>query len=255
MMAWAPFVFIGADSNGTAIIQCCWGGTSLASPLWAGYSRVLAAASDNARLGLLNVAIYKIANAGLAADGIEDVVSGNNSYNGVTGYTAGPGYDQVTGWGSVDMTQFASAFTGGPPPTPTASATATPTATATASATPSAIATQTPVPSALTVAPTTVKFGRVALDATSDVQMVTLSHQNGSKAAPITLDQWNPTGDFSVARGLTTCAPDMTLRPGQKCKIALTFNPTLAGARSGTLTIQDNASNNRQVVQLKGTGK
>jgi hypothetical protein len=47
----------------------------------------------------------------------------------------------------------------------------------------------------------------------------------------------------------------MTLRPGQKCKIGVTLKPTLAGALSGTLTIQDNARNNRQVVQLKGTGK
>ena len=93
MIAWAPYVFIGADDDGTAIIQCCWGGTSLASPLWAGYSRVLAQASSNARLGLLNPTIYNIANAGLAADGgIEDVLSGNNTYNGVTGYAAGPGY-------------------------------------------------------------------------------------------------------------------------------------------------------------------
>jgi subtilase family serine protease len=392
MIAWAPYVFIGADDNGTAIIQCCWGGTSLATPLWAGYSRILGVASDNPRLGLLNVAIYKIANAGLAVSGIEDVVSGNNTYNGVTGYTAGPGYDQVTGWGSVDMTQFANAFTGGPQPTATASssptpsatatrtatatstltptatasattrgtvtatptstgtatairtatatvtstATATPTATtiqtaqpsptatgtaatatatstpttaatstathtptatasstvtstptrtatatatatptsaptltptatatstatqtatATASQTPSATPTQTPVPPALTVAPTKLKFGKVAIGATSSVQMVTLSNKSGSKAAPITLNEWNPTGDFSVSQGVTTCAPGTTLRPGQKCKIGLTFKPTLAGARSGTLTIEDNAHNNQQVIQLKGTGK
>ena len=144
MMAWAPYVFIGADNDGTAIIQCCWGGTSLASPLWAGYSRVLAVASDNTRLGLLNPMIYNVANAGLPADGgIEDVLSGNNSDNGVTGYSAGPGYDQVTGLGSVDMAAFAAAFASGPYPTPTAST--TPTATRTATATPSATGTSTGV--------------------------------------------------------------------------------------------------------------
>src|ERR1700691_1402208 len=153
MIAWAPYVFIGADNGGTAIIQCCWGGTSLATPLWAGYSRILGAASDNARLGLLNVPIYKIANTGLAVNGIEDVVSGNNNYNGVTGYTAGPGYDQVTGWGSVDMTQFASAFTSGTHPTPTTSASATPTPSATATAT--STRTPTPTASATTKAPVT----------------------------------------------------------------------------------------------------
>src|SRR5271163_4511904 len=145
MMAWAPYVFIGADNNGTAFIQCCWGGTSLASPLWAGYSRVLAVASDNARLGLLNPMIYNVANAGLPEDGgIEDVLNGNNTYNGVTGYAAGPGYDQITGWGSVDMGEFATAFASGPHPTATAST--TPTATRTATATPTATGTSTGIP-------------------------------------------------------------------------------------------------------------
>ena len=33
----------------------------------------------------------------------------------MTGYDAGPGYDQMTGWGSVDIAEFAQAF-GGPLP-------------------------------------------------------------------------------------------------------------------------------------------
>src|SRR6516162_3079917 len=45
-----------------------------------------------------------LATKGLLTNGIEDVASGNNSYNNVTGYNAGAGYDLVTGWGSVDMT-------------------------------------------------------------------------------------------------------------------------------------------------------
>ena len=53
-----------------------------------------------ARLGLLNPTIYSLANTGLLANGIEDVTSGNNSYNGVTGYNAGAGYDLVTGRGT-----------------------------------------------------------------------------------------------------------------------------------------------------------
>ena len=59
-----------------------------------------------------------MAKAGLLTNGIEDVTSGNNSYNGVTGYNAGAGYDLATGWGSVDMTAFASAYNGTPQPSP-----------------------------------------------------------------------------------------------------------------------------------------
>ena len=34
----------------------------------------------------------------------------------------------------------------------------------------------------------------------------------------------------------------------------MTFTPTIAGQRSGTLTIADNASNSPQTVSLTGTG-
>ncbi len=309
MISAAPWVFIGADNGGSAIIQCCWGGTSLSSPLWAGYSRVLAAGSGNARLGLLNPSIYSIANAGEAAGGLEDVVSGNNSYNGVIGYTTGPGYDQVTGWGSVDMNKFASAFIS--PPTPTASptptrsatptatstptrtstpsptaratatATATGTATATASrtatvtatrtatatatttatatptvtATPTPTAVMTPVPSALKFDPGKIKFGKVVTGASSNVHTITLSNPNKKKSMPITLEGWTFTSDFTLYPAGTTCTSSTVLNPGQKCTISLLFNPTATGEQSGTLTIQDNASNNQQVIKLKGTGK
>jgi len=146
MIAWAPYVFIGADSSGTAIIQCCWGGTSLSAPLWAGYTRVIAGKVGTARLGLINPTVYTLANAGAAANGLIDVASGNNSYNGVTGYNAGAGYDLVTGWGSPDMTKFANAYSGAPQPSPTLTPTptVTPTKTATATRTPTPTATATP---------------------------------------------------------------------------------------------------------------
>jgi hypothetical protein len=110
MIAWSPGVFVGADSSGTAVIQCCWGGTSLAAPLWAGYSRAIAKQQNATRLGLIDPMLYSLAQASLSANGIEDVTSGNNSYNGVTGFNAGVGYDQVSGWGSVDMNAFAMAM-------------------------------------------------------------------------------------------------------------------------------------------------
>ena len=347
MIAWAPYVFIGADSGGEPIIQCCWGGTSLSSPLWAGYSRELAVASGSTRLGLLNPTIYNIANAGVADYGIEDVVSGSNTYNSVTGYTAGPGYDQVTGWGSVNMNEFASAFSNATNPSPTSTAsssstpsrtptptatstrtatatatrtatatatrtatatstatsaassttTATATATATRTATPTATATatgtatrtatatatgtstatgaptltptptrtatatatptatSTPVPSALQFNPATVKFGKVQTGQMSGVQTVTLSNPQKKNSGPITLQGWTPTGDFSVSQVATTCSSAMVLSPGESCTLGVAFQPTQSGSLSGKLTIQDNASNNEQVIHLKGTGK
>ncbi len=72
------------------------GGTSASSPQWAG----LVAIADQMAgkpLGLLNPAIYQ-----LAGKGFHDITSGNNTFDGVTGYQAGPGWDLATGWGTPD---------------------------------------------------------------------------------------------------------------------------------------------------------
>jgi len=40
--------------------------------------------------------------------GFKDIVQGNNSFDGVGGYSARPGWDACTGWGSVNASQFIS---------------------------------------------------------------------------------------------------------------------------------------------------
>jgi subtilase family serine protease len=78
-------------------------GTSAATPLWAG---VIALADQEVgqHLGFVNPAIYAIARGPAYRQAFHDVVTGDNSVlwpTGVpTGYTAGPGWDPVTGWGS-----------------------------------------------------------------------------------------------------------------------------------------------------------
>jgi PKD repeat protein len=69
------------------------GGTSASTPIWAG---IAAIADQNAHqsLGLLNPSLYAIASGSGYARDFHDVVSGNN------GYSAGPGWDPVTGLGS-----------------------------------------------------------------------------------------------------------------------------------------------------------
>lgn len=79
------------------------GGTSEATPEFAG----LVAIADQVAgkgLGDLNAALYAMETA--QATGIVDVTSGNNSFNGVTGYTAVPGYDMASGIGTVDGAHF-----------------------------------------------------------------------------------------------------------------------------------------------------
>lgn len=76
------------------------GGTSLSAPIWAGMATIINANRVNAglpRLGFFNTALYKIAKT---EKKFHDITQGNN---GSPGYTAGKGYDNDTGFGSIDL--------------------------------------------------------------------------------------------------------------------------------------------------------
>jgi subtilase family serine protease len=75
------------------------GGTSGAAPLWAAFA-VLQNQVHGGGLGNLNPKFYSIGNGSSYGTGFHDVTTGNNTLHGTTGFTAGTGYDQVTGWGS-----------------------------------------------------------------------------------------------------------------------------------------------------------
>jgi kumamolisin len=79
------------------------GGTSLSAPIWAGMATVINSNRVNAglpRLGFFNPVLYKLAKK---EKKFHDITSGNN---GNPGYTAGPGYDNDTGFGSVDLNKL-----------------------------------------------------------------------------------------------------------------------------------------------------
>ncbi len=93
-----------------------FGGTSEATPIFSG---IVALADQVAghRLGLLNPALYQLGARGQASQfalktGIVDVATGNNSFAGVTGFNAGPGYDLASGWGTIDAGRFVRALAG-----------------------------------------------------------------------------------------------------------------------------------------------
>ncbi len=78
------------------------GGTSGGTPQWAG----IAALADQAarhRLGSLNKSLYRIARSGAYHLAFHDITSGNNTFMGVAGFSAGPGWDPVTGLGSPNV--------------------------------------------------------------------------------------------------------------------------------------------------------
>jgi subtilase family serine protease len=72
------------------------GGTSIATPQWAGLVAIADQMAGKS-LGFLNPALYQ-----LAGRGFHDIVRGNISAPGVSGFQAGPGWDMATGWGTPD---------------------------------------------------------------------------------------------------------------------------------------------------------
>ncbi|MFJ9619248.1 S53 family peptidase [Streptomyces noursei] len=88
------------------------GGTSESAPLFSGIV-ALADQAAGRRLGNINDALYTLykRSAHDKSTGIVDVNDGtNNSYEGVTGYTAVNGYDMATGVGTVDAARFVPAL-------------------------------------------------------------------------------------------------------------------------------------------------
>ena len=87
------------------------GGTSEATPEFAGIV-ALADQAAGRRLGDINPSLYLLGALSKHASwtGIVDVTSGNITFGGVTGYTASPGYDLASGWGTIDAAKFVHAI-------------------------------------------------------------------------------------------------------------------------------------------------
>jgi subtilase family serine protease len=79
-----------------------FGGTSAGAPQWSG----IIADLDQARgrpFGFLNRRLYRLGAAGALNTLFHDVTTGDNSFNGVPGYPATPGFDLSTGWGTPNF--------------------------------------------------------------------------------------------------------------------------------------------------------
>ncbi|WP_035846650.1 S53 family peptidase [Kitasatospora azatica] len=110
-----PDVSAVADpASGWAIYtQGAWyefGGTSAAAPNWAAFAAVYnseAKAKGKPGFGYANSRIYSLASSSSYSTAFHDVKSGSNG-----AYSAGTGYDKVTGWGSYNGANFLKASLG-----------------------------------------------------------------------------------------------------------------------------------------------
>jgi subtilase family serine protease len=102
------------------------GGTSAGAPTFAGILALINQATSSNGLGNVNPMLYSL--HATAANAFHDITSGTNKVpctagtvncpSGTTsiGFTAGPGYDQVTGLGSLDGSKLITAWLAAAPP-------------------------------------------------------------------------------------------------------------------------------------------
>jgi kumamolisin len=211
--------YVCADQDGCTANE--WGGTSFAAPMWAGY---LALANQQAKSngvaapGFIDPTIYPL-NLSDSDVNFHDVTSGSN------GFPATVGYDLATGWGSPSGAGLINALTGG------GGGGGTP---------------------AVSLSPTSLTWGKIVVGVKASAKTVTLTNTG---TGTLSLSGTVASGDFAVAAGPKATACGTTVAAGGSCVFKVTFTPTKTGARTGTVTITDNAANSPQSVSLSGTGK
>jgi kumamolisin len=88
------------------------GGTSAASPLVASLLTLINASRPSGkRVGYITPVLYQASgNSTVGAVGCTDVTSGNNNTDSIGGYSAGAGYDAVSGWGTPNGVNLTAAI-------------------------------------------------------------------------------------------------------------------------------------------------
>ncbi|PYT74391.1 MAG: hypothetical protein DMG39_03300, partial [Acidobacteria bacterium] len=106
---------------------------------------------------------------------------------------------------------------------------------------------------AVGLAPTSLGFGNQPLATISASVTVTLTNTG---TAALTITSFAASGDFAAtSTGASACPTSpATLAAGANCSINVTFTPTALGARTGTLSVTDNAGGSLQTVPLSGNG-
>jgi|SRR5579859_1579655 len=98
----------------------------------------------------------------------------------------------------------------------------------------------------ISLSSTTVSFAPEVVGLTGPQQAITLTNSGNST---LTFTSILASGDFAETN---TCGSSVAA--SASCTISVTFTPAAAGARSGTITITDNAPGSPQAITLIGTG-
>jgi hypothetical protein len=98
---------------------------------------------------------------------------------------------------------------------------------------------------AITLNPSGLAFNNQVISTTSGAQFVTVTNTSASSVTSLSFAH---TGDFAIPNNNCTA----TLTAGASCNFQVSFTPTVAGARTGTVTLTDSAGT--QTVNLAGFG-
>lgn len=208
----------GAPCNSSGYVPV--GGTSASTPSFAGIIALLVGKSG--AQGNVNQTMYALASRSDLGTIFHDITQGNNTVPGQTGYSAGPGWDAVTGLGSVDANALISnwgAITPGP---------------------------------AVTLSAAALNFGyQMPGTASATPLVVTLTNSGG---AALTVTTINISGTNASDFAQTNTCPTSAIAANGTCTITLTFTPAAIGARTATLNVFDTAVGSPHTVALAGAG-
>lgn len=98
----------------------------------------------------------------------------------------------------------------------------------------------------MTLAPASLIFGSQPVQTESSAQTVTVTNTGST---PLNIGGVSISGDFLE---MDTCSGSVA--SGGTCQIQVMFNPSVSGARTGTLTVTGNIAGGRQSISLTGTG-
>lgn len=99
---------------------------------------------------------------------------------------------------------------------------------------------------AVSLSASTLTFSSQTVATTSTSQTITVTN---SGSASLTISGVTAAGDFAIVSN--TCS---TVAAAATCSFGVTFTPTVAGARTGSVSIASNASGSPHSVSLSGTG-
>lgn len=181
---------------------------------------ILAASPSNGVFHDITVTTSGVANCNPAVPSMcnNSIASSTGLTGGLSGYTVGPGYDMVTGLGSIDVAKLLTSW--------------------------ASVA----LPPGQLQLPSPITFANQVVGTQSAPTTVTITNTGGS---PVTISRVAGT-DLTQFPGTTNCVT--TLQPGGQCTITLSFAPSSAGLQSEIVTLTSDGVGSPQSFTVSGTG-